>query len=193
MAILPLAPLTVELILRTVDAWIAVPFVTTASGLAFMLYASRRIHRGRFVAGAMIGVVAVFVYLGVHTAPAGYARMSARTLARAAAAGTTQDYRFCSWGNSRLSFLFYASLEDAQAFRRSNPGDLDALAEWMRSNRPVCCVVSGESHLALLRRACPEGFRILGVEEDCWLVVNEHSTGPSVAAVDSPSSAEDEE
>lgn len=84
-----------------------------------------------------------------------------------------RDGRFCFWSNRKFSFLFYTGLTDAQAFHGSRPGNLDTLAEWLRSERLTFCLVSGAKRLSQLRQACPDGFRVIAAEGDCWLVAND--------------------
>jgi len=160
-ALLPVVPLAVEVWLGAADAWLLVPFALAGSGFVAMLRALRRPRRGLFVGLGVAVVVGTFAYLIVHTAPAGYRRMSARALARTVQASVRRGARVCFWSKAKHSFLFYAALEDAPKLHASKPEDLEVLVKWLRSARPVYCLVSGRKRLARLltrlRRACPGG------------------------------------
>jgi len=181
-ALLPAVPLTMELWLRTADAWLLVPFGLAASGFVAMLYALKRRRAGWFAALGAGVVASMFVYLILHTAAAGYRQMSTRDLVQAVDASALRDGRFGFCPNSKLSFLFYAGMEDAPTLHVAGHGNQDSLVEWLRSDRLMWCLVSGEKHLSKLRQACPNGFRIVAAQGDCWLVTNEKAAPASATS-----------
>jgi 4-amino-4-deoxy-L-arabinose transferase-like glycosyltransferase len=186
---LPAVPLTMELWLRTDSAWLAVPFGIAASGFVAMLYAIKGRHRGRFVGVVAAVMAGSFVYLILRVAPAGYKLMSTRDLVRSVDASALRAGRFGFCPNSKPSLLLYAGMEDAPTIHVAGNGNPDSLVEWLRSYRPVWCLVSGEKHLSQLRQGCPGGFRIAAAEGDCWLITNDKT--PRAAAISSgiPTSA----
>ncbi len=188
-ALLPAVPLTMELWLHAADAWLVVPFGIAATGFVAMLFALKRRRRGQF-AGLGAGVVAsMFVYLILHTAPAGYRQMSTRDLVRGVDASALRAGRFGFCPNSKSSFLLYAGMEDAPIFHVAGDGNSDSLVEWLRSCRPVWCLVSGQKHLSQLRQACPGGFRIVAAEGSCWLITNDNVASAAATSTGAATSA----
>ena len=171
-AVLVALPLAIELWLKVPGAWLIVPFGVGLAALCGMLYALRHSRRAQFLGWAIAAVAATFLYLIVHTAPFAYDRMSTRTLAESVDPAELRAGRVCFWSNTRLSFLFYADLDDTWTFHHTRQGDLDMLAEWLGSEQPVYCMVTGPERLAELRRACPEGLRTVAHQGGCWLITN---------------------
>jgi hypothetical protein len=189
-AILPAVPLALELWLRVADAWVLVPFGLAASGFVAMTCALKRRRAGWFAALGAGVVVSMFLYLLLHTAPAGYRQMSTRDIVRAIDVSPLRDGRFSFCSNSKPSFLFYAGMEDAPALDVGGHGHSHGLAEWLLSGRPRWCLVSGEKHLSQLKQACPNAFRIVAAEGDCWLVANDTAAPASAASAGNGTSAE---
>jgi len=179
---LPAVPLTMELWLRTDSAWLAVPFVIATSGFVAMLYAIKHRRRGRLVGLAAAVMAGIFVYLILRVAPAGYERMSTRDIVRSVDASALRAGRFSFCPKSKLSFLFYAGMDDAPAFHDAEQTGPGSLSEWLRSNRPRWCLVSGRDHLSELRNSCPDGFRVVAAKGDSWLIANDIAAPVSAAS-----------
>jgi 4-amino-4-deoxy-L-arabinose transferase-like glycosyltransferase len=171
--LLPLVPLGTEVWLKMADAWLVVPFVAALAAVGMMILSLRLAKRDQFVGWAVCGIVCVFGFLILHTAPAGYERMSARTFASETAPLGIADGRVCLWSNSSLSFLFYSGADAPRAFRESGPDDLAALLEWLQSDQRVFCLAPSKRRLRQLEEACSRPLRVLAHDGRFWLVSNQ--------------------
>ncbi|MCY2932064.1 MAG: glycosyltransferase family 39 protein [Planctomycetota bacterium] len=171
-AALPAAPLAMELWLRTAGPWLGVPFAISLTAAAAMWWALKRNRRAVLAGWAGAAVVGVYLYLILHSTGPAYERMSLKPLALAPGEGQLRASRVSFWPDSNLSFLFYAGMEDAQAFRSVRRGGLAALVQWFQAEGPAYCLVAGADHVAQLRQACPAPLWALGHRGRFWLISN---------------------
>lgn len=171
-AVLPAVPLALELWLKAPSWWLLVLGGAIVVTLWVMRSALSHAHRARFVGLGVAGIVAVFLYLILHTAPIAYEWMSTRSLVQAVDPVELRHADVCSWPDNKLSFLFYSDLDKTREFRRSHPEDLKTLVEWLTSDRKVYCLVTGADRLAELQATNVGVLSIVSRSGQCWLVTN---------------------
>lgn len=122
--------------------------------------------------GGLVAVLVTYAFARRVFRSSSAGLLGTRQLACAAGADELQASSVCFWSNRKLSFLFYADLEDAEAFHHSRPGDLDSLVDRLRTDRPVYCLVTSPDRLAQLRHACQAELWTVASQGECSLVSN---------------------
>jgi 4-amino-4-deoxy-L-arabinose transferase-like glycosyltransferase len=159
---------------KNIDGWSSIPILTAILSASAIFISLRRDRRAVLVGCAGTAIVILFLFLIGHTAPALYERRSTRTLARLIDPAEATSARLCCWGTStsKLSFEYYTDTENVERFHSSLPDDIHRLAQILKSDRTVYCLVTNKPAMDELNRVSPNGFRILGQTGSRWLVTN---------------------
>jgi len=167
--ILPLALIGAEAILGNLDMWIALPVAAAIIAASVMILAARRGQRRTTVWAAVAAIVIFELFALGHTAPAGFNRISTRSLVALMPPGSEAPVGF--WANRKLSFMLYSESKEFIDFKDRQYG-LTELVDLLTSDQQAYCLVTGVERLASLREACPLPLTILGQAGECWLVTN---------------------
>jgi 4-amino-4-deoxy-L-arabinose transferase-like glycosyltransferase len=161
-----------EVWLKNIDGWSSIPVSTGIVSILIMVISLRRDRRAAFVGCAGAAIVILFLFLIGHTAPVQYERMSTRSLAKLVDPARAVSAKFCYWNTPKLSFEYYTGAAEVERFRHSTPGDIQRLVELLKSDPAVYCLVTDQSAMKELKQVSPDGFCVLGQEDDHWLVTN---------------------
>jgi 4-amino-4-deoxy-L-arabinose transferase-like glycosyltransferase len=177
---LPVTALAVaglETWLQAADAWIAALAGATVLAVWGMIVCLRRGRRHAFFAWSGAGAVSIFVFMILHTAPAGYDLISARSFARLIGPEPAPKGRLCYWGDPRLSFQYYFPAAEMTEGHYSDANRLPELARLLSADQPTYCLVTGEAHLRQLESACPMVLETVAHLDEMWLVRNPRRQG----------------
>jgi 4-amino-4-deoxy-L-arabinose transferase-like glycosyltransferase len=166
-----------EIYLRCLNAWIALPAAFCLLAAWRMVVHLRRGRRAPVLGWAVAGMVVVLLFAIGHTSGPMLDLMSARRFAHVVPADLARSDLVCVYGKKKLSFLLHTHAERTAIgkvveFKDKNSQDLPLLVKEMTSDRRVFCLVTGKRRLAEVRRACPGRVFVLESGGDRWLVTN---------------------
>lgn len=167
-----------EIYLRCLSAWIALPAAVCLLAAWRMIVHLRRDQRGSVLGWAVGAVVVVLLFAVGHTSGPMMDLMSARRFARVVPADLAREDLVCVYGKKKLSFLLDTHAERTATgrvieFEEEHSRDLSVLAKELASDRRVFCLVTGKPRLADIRRACPGRAHVLASGGDRWLITNQ--------------------
>lgn len=177
--VLPFVSIGIEIWLKIISPWIAVPIGVSIIAALAMRASLRRARRARFVGWAVAAIVVTYMFLIGHAAPAAYERISTRSLARLINPAEASSVTLCYWNGRAESFAFYTGVDEVRKFSRSHPGGLRALMRFMDANRRTYCLLRGRRALNDLNRAYGGRLVVLGDNGRRWLVANPSSPASS--------------
>ena len=163
----------VEKWLGVLDGWYVMIAMAGAAGIVGTWWLIRRGRRVEAVAAAMVLVVAAYLFIIIHTGPAGYELLSTRSLANLVSAEDAETCDFYFVTKKKLSFLFYVQPRSVKKVEVSEPGTFEELAEAMQGEQKTYCLLSQAGDLERMMRDCPGKVYVVGESGGRWLVVNQ--------------------
>jgi 4-amino-4-deoxy-L-arabinose transferase-like glycosyltransferase len=161
-----------------VGVWIGVAAAISSGTIAMMIVRIARHDRGAFVAWTVTAFSALLTFAALHTAPAGYERISTRALVALIPEPDRGRDDFLMWPKARYSFIYYLDAPDRSRLRHLDRTDIEAVAAELNGSGGAYVMVFGETNLHDLQARCRGHLRVMGRTGDIWLVSN-HPTGRS--------------
>ncbi|MCE5278375.1 MAG: glycosyltransferase family 39 protein [Planctomycetaceae bacterium] len=187
-----------ERLLGILSPAIILPAVVAAAVIAAMIVALVRNRRGWVLILSVAGVMASFLYLIIHIAPAGYNKKSMRQLARLIDPAEAKIARYYYWSDENRSFEYYADpgfIEQLKTSPEHQARRKAIAAAALQSDAPVYFFVTGKEALMQLHAA--GRVRELGHIGRRWLVTNHRQnqappadTQPASQRASAPASAQ---
>ncbi len=176
---------------------IILPALAAAAVIAAMIVVLIRNRRGWVLILAVAGVMASFMYLLIHTAPAGYDMKSMRQLVRLIDPADAKTAKYYYWPDENRSFQYYADVAEIEQLKDSpdQKTGKDTLqqhaatvSQAVLSDKPVYFLVTGEEALTQLHAMGHRRVKELGHVGQRWLVTNRRDAAATKPATSRPAS-----
>ncbi len=150
---LPVLALGLAIVLGVVGWWLVLPVVLTVAAVGGMRWACRGHRKGWTISLGALAVVVNFLAMIGWVAPAGYDRMSTRSLAREGEDRRGRPAELCFYPSRYYSLMYYAGFDQAPRFRGGSADELWKIAYQLSWRESVWFLISGQDRLDALRAA----------------------------------------
>ena len=136
------------------DRWIAVPVLIVAICVIASSWALRRGRKAAFLCWIVAAIGAGVLYAELHTGPPAYELRSRRQLGLAIRRQAGPRAVLCRWAGSNYSFPLYYGRGSAGDIDASRPANMAKLANLLRTESEIYCLVPDAIRRNALQTAC---------------------------------------
>ncbi|MCD6378374.1 MAG: glycosyltransferase family 39 protein [Planctomycetes bacterium] len=173
--LLPLAPASIEIWLGNLDYWIFIPVAASAICAGLMWKSLSQHDRGQFVGWEVAAVIIMFLFTIGHTAPAGFDKMSWRSLIKEAESAIQpchSEARFYYRGCKIESIMFYLDADKIEKIAKVNDSIIPAMRNIIKSPQPCFCFIGKQKYFDEIKLTFPGKFIILAQHGQRYIIAS---------------------